>query len=113
MELEMAELNLDAMTLSDLKQLQKDVAKAIATFEDRNKAEARNKVEAIAREMGFSLDELLGGVSKAKRTRNPAKAAKFQHPENPSMTWSGRGRKPKWFIDALDAGTSPDSLLIG
>jgi DNA-binding protein H-NS len=37
--------------------MQKDVAKAIATFEDRQKAEARAKVEALARELGYSLAE--------------------------------------------------------
>ena len=40
--------------------MQKDIAKAISTFEDRQKAEARTKVEAMAREMGYSLAELVG-----------------------------------------------------
>lgn len=40
--------------------MQKDMAKAISTYEDRQKAEARPKVEAVAREMGYSLAELVG-----------------------------------------------------
>ena len=46
--------DLDAMSLQDLKQLQKDVAKAIATHEERGKSEARSKLDALAREMGYS-----------------------------------------------------------
>jgi DNA-binding protein H-NS len=47
-----------------------------------------------------------------KPTRAPA-AAKYRHPENPSLTWSGRGRKPLWFVAALEAGKSADDLAIG
>jgi DNA-binding protein H-NS len=43
----MADFNLEAMSLKELRQLQKDLAKAISTYEDRHKAEARAKLEAI------------------------------------------------------------------
>ena len=47
----MAYRDLETLSLKDLKQLQRDVAKAIATFEERQKAEARAKVDALARVM--------------------------------------------------------------
>ena len=97
----MADYDLEAMSLDELKKMQKDVAKAISTFEDRQKAEARTKVEAVAREMGYSLAELVGADSKAKRA-----------PVAPKYTWSGRGRKPQWFVDALAAGTPAGDLEI-
>ena len=50
----MADFNLEAMSLKELRQLQKDLAKAISTYEDRHKAEARTKLEAIAKEMGVT-----------------------------------------------------------
>lgn len=106
----MADFNLEAMSLKELRQLQKDLAKAISTYEDRHKAEARTKLEAIAKEMGYSLAELMG--VKVKTTRAPA-VAKYRHPENPAVTWSGRGRKPHWFVDALADGTRPEDLAIG
>ena len=105
----MADYDLEALSLPELKKMQKDIAKAISTFEDLQKAEARTKVEAVAREMGYSLAELVGTDSKAKR--DPV-APKYQHPENPAVTWSGRGRKPKWFVDALSIGTTTGDLEI-
>ena len=105
----MADLNLEAMSLKELRQLQKDLAKAISTYEDRHKAEACAKLEAIAKEMGYSLAELIGVEVKA--TRAPA-VAKYSHPENAALTWSGRGRKPQWFVEALAAGKSADDLAI-
>lgn len=105
----MSQIDLNDFSLKELKQLSKDVEKAIATYADRQKAEARAELEAKAKEMGFSLAELLG--MEAKKTRAPAQA-KYQHPENSSLTWSGRGRKPQWFAEALAAGKTPEDLSI-
>ena len=105
----MADFDLEALSLTELKKMQKDIAKAISTFEDRQKAEARAKVEALAREMGYSLAELVG--TETKSARAPA-AAKYRHPENPALTWSGRGRKPQWFVEALSAGKTATDLAM-
>lgn len=105
----MADYDLEALSLPELKKMQKDIAKAISTFGDRQKAEARAKVEALARDLGYSLAELVGTDSKAKRA---LVAPKYRHPENPAVTWSGRGRKPKWFVDALATGTTAGDLEI-
>lgn len=105
----MADLNLSTMSLNELKQLQRDVAKSIAGFEDRKKSEARATLEAQAKELGFSLAELVGGP--VTRTRTAAQP-KYRHPENADVTWSGRGRKPRWFSGAIAAGKSPDSMAV-
>jgi hypothetical protein len=54
----MADYDLEALSLSELKKMQKDVAKAISTFEDRQKAEARAKVEAFAGIWAIPLPKL-------------------------------------------------------
>jgi len=59
--------------------------------------------------MGYSLADLIG--TEVKPSRAPA-AAKYRHPENAALTWSGRGRKPLWFVAALDAGKSPEDLAV-
>ena len=105
----MAEFDVETLSLKELKSLQKDLAKAISTFEDRQKSDARRKLEIIAKEMGYSLADLIG--TEVKPTRAPA-AAKYRHPENAALTWSGRGRKPLWFVAALDAGKSPEDLAV-
>jgi DNA-binding protein H-NS len=105
----MADFNLEAMSLKELRQLQKDLAKAISTYEDRHKADARAKLEVIAKEMGYFLADLIG--VEVKTTRAPA-VAKYRHPENAALTWSGRGRKPQWFVEALAAGKSAEDLAV-
>ena len=106
----MTAIDLDTLSLKELKNLQKDVAKAVASYEDRTKAEARAKIEALAKELGFNLAELIG-TEGVKATRAPARA-KYRHPANEGITWSGRGRRPLWFVAALEAGKSPEDLAV-
>ena len=105
----MTEFVIEALSLEELKSLQKNLAKAISTYEDRQKSDARSKLEIIAKELGYSLAELVG--TEVKSTRVPA-SARCRHPENPGLTWSGRGRKPLWFVEALEAGKMPEDLAI-
>ena len=102
-------LDLNSMSLKELKDLQGQVAKAIANFEDRKKKAALVELEEKARELGFSLAELTGAT--VVRKRAPA-TAKYANPANPADTWSGRGRKPRWFAAALAKGKSASDLAI-
>jgi DNA-binding protein H-NS len=105
----MADINVDEMSLPELKKLEKDVARAIATYEERQKAEARAEAEAVAKKFGFSLNQLVDVVSaKPKAAPEP----KYRHPENPSVTWSGRGRKPGWISEGLAAGKTLEDFAI-
>lgn len=106
----MASIKLDSLSLKDLKTLQKEIARAIDTAEERQKAGAREQVEALAKKLGYTLAELSEGKSKAKRAPT---TPKYRHPENPALTWSGRGRKPQWFVEAMAAGKKVEELAIG
>lgn len=105
----MARTEIDALSLSELKDLQREVGKAISGYEEKRKREALLALEARAREMGFSVAELTG--QRAAKLRGPV-PPKYVNPENPTEKWSGRGRSPKWFAQAMKAGMDPDSMLV-
>ena len=105
-------MDLNSLDLKELKKLEAEVRNRIATYEDRKMAEARAELEAKAKELGFSLSALVGGGAPKGRKATSSVAPKYAHPENPSMTWSGSGRKPKWVEAALAAGKSLDDLAI-
>ncbi|MDP2087693.1 MAG: H-NS histone family protein [Gemmobacter sp.] len=106
------EINLDVLSLRELKDLQARVGRAISSYEDRKKKEAFAELEERAREMGYSLAELLS-MQGAKGPRKRALAApKYANPDNASDTWTGRGRKPRWFTNALAAGRAPEDMAI-
>lgn len=101
-------VDLNSLTLKELKDLQVQVAKAIASFEDRKKLETLAKLRELARADGFQLEELTS-IS-APRKRAPSTTI-YANPADPSDTWSGRGRKPRWFIEAMAAGKRREDLL--
>lgn len=35
---------------------------------------------------------------------------KFRHPSDPKKTWSGKGARPKWMKELIEAGTEIESL---
>jgi DNA-binding protein H-NS len=104
-------MDLHTMSLEELKQHRKAVEKAIESFEARQLAEARAKLEDYAREMGVKLEDVMG-MSKGKSKSQSVGVPKYRHPENPALTWTGRGRKPEWFKEALEAGMSEEQLKI-
>ena len=102
-------MDLNALSLKELKDLKAQIDRAIASYEDRKKKEALAELEEKARQMGFSLAELTGATIARKRA--PA-TAKYANPADKSDTWSGRGRKPRWFAEALAKGKSPEDMAI-
>lgn len=108
-------INLSKFSIAELKSLRDEVDQALDAQAAAAKTQALADAEAAAKSFGFALSDLVG-PAKAKtrkaRTSKAPVAPKYQHPENPSLTWSGRGRQPRWFKEAVDAGASPDQFLI-
>jgi DNA-binding protein H-NS len=106
--------DLEALSKSELKALQRQVEQALSKSETRRKRDALAAVERAVREYGLTLEEVFAtaSTSKSKRSFTPTEAseAKFRNPENPQETWSGRGRRPGWFKAHLEAGKSEDEL---
>jgi len=102
-------MDLNEMSLHDLKEMKQQVERAISTFQTRRKREVAAKLEAEARDMGYSLQDLVEATQ--TRRRSPA-TPKYANPNAPDETWSGRGRKPRWFADAIDAGRTPEDMAI-
>lgn len=102
-------IDLDALSGEELVSLKKEADKALASLVTRKKAEALAAVEAVAKEHGFTLKELMGGKSSGGKT---AGAARYANPEDASQTWTGKGRQPEWFKSAIEAGKSREDLEI-
>lgn len=105
----MKQRDLEQMNLDELYALQKSLAKAIEDSKVRMRQEALAAAEEAARKAGYSLAELVESPKGSKKQKN---APKYWHPEDPTLTWSGRGRQPAWFKKQLEAGTPKESLRI-
>ena len=101
--------NLEKMTAKELEAYRADVEAALAAAKKRDKKEARLAAEAAAAKFGFTLAELVGNApAKSAKTGAP----KYANPANPAQTWTGKGRQPQWYKDAIAAGTDPSKLEL-
>ncbi len=102
-------MKLDKMTVAELKTLQSDVEVAIRDRQKKDLKDAKVAAEKAAAEFGFSLAELVNAPKAGSKSKT---APKYRNPENADQTWTGRGRKPQWVVDALSAGTDISALEI-
>ena len=102
-------IDLSTMSHKQLEQHLEDVKMAIKNAYERDRVEARKAAEKAAAEYGCSRDEETGGAKKGKAAKA---AAKYANPEDPSQTWTGKGRQPNWFRDLIASGTDPETLEL-
>lgn len=103
-------ISLEKMSRKELLELRDKVEAALKSAEKRERKEALKAAEKAAAEFGFSLSELSEGAAKPPKSLRTR--AKYKNPANPEQTWSGRGRKPQWVHDALNAGADISDLEI-
>lgn len=101
MTLNLADISIETLLEASSKDLQDFQAKLSAAIEQRkekDKSDLRAKMEALASEHGVLLDDFLANPPKK------IKAAKYKNPANSRQVWAGRGRKPNWLLELLNAG---------
>lgn len=86
---------LDRTGLDELRELRKNLDRAIASFESRRRREAMSAAEQVAKQHGFKLAQLVGGrrAGKAKGTdegTSASRVAAYVNPDNSEQVWSGR-----------------------
>jgi DNA-binding protein H-NS len=91
--------SLQKMTGPELRQLIADAEAALAQREQSERAELKQRMEAMAAEVGISLHDLIGRGRKPSKIGAP-RDIKFRHPSKPNLTWTGRGRRPLWLNGA-------------
>ncbi|MCK7594020.1 H-NS family nucleoid-associated regulatory protein [Pseudomarimonas salicorniae] len=102
-------VNLENLSSRELEELIVAAAEQKKKLQKQRLSEVRGKLIEMAREEGYTIEELFGtGRGKAGRTVAP----KYRNPDDPAQTWTGRGKRPRWVQAQLDAGKSLESLEI-
>jgi DNA-binding protein H-NS len=103
------------LSLTELRRLQSKIETEIRRRSDATRRDLLKKMQKMAADEGLSLSDLLPNAATEEKaapakTKAKGKAAskktgpvpvKYRNPANPSIGWSGRGRKPQWVIDWL------------
>lgn len=107
--------------LKQISQLQKQAD----ALRSREKADVVNRIKEAIAHYDITADDLFGASAKASRKRAaaPKAAAKARkaaakkggvakYTDGAGRTWSGVGKRPNWFKDAIAAGKQAEDLLI-
>jgi DNA-binding protein H-NS len=120
----MAEIRLEKLSEAELKKLIRRAETELSHRQVDAKKEAKKRLLSVAKELGFSLSDLLGeGAPRrgrppvlAKASEGAAKAKlppKYRNPADANQTWSGHGKRPTWVREHVEAGRDVAELLIG
>jgi DNA-binding protein H-NS len=110
-------VDLNTLSPAELQALIEQARHRMSAIASSHAQETRDKLLSIAKAAGYDLLELFGinkgGKGGKRGAGTPApKIVKYRHPENATQTWAGRGKRPRWVNEWLNAGGSLEALLI-
>ncbi|MES1964019.1 H-NS histone family protein [Psychrobacter sp. AH5] len=101
-------INLEALDVDQLRAITENAQQLIAQKQHQRLYDAYMQFEKIAEESNSSIDEILKAGEKLEKKRS----IKYRNTENHEETWTGRGRKPTWLVEALSAGRHLNDFAI-
>lgn len=103
----MKQNSFDQMPLDDLWALHEELIKKLAPRMAAERALLTERLEQLA-----SGTPTVTRLQAAGRRPYPEVFPKFQNPNDPSETWAGRGKKPRWMVEQLKLGGRIDDFKI-
>ena len=109
--------NIEGLTETELRDLLRSAERLLSERVAQRAKATLKEARRMAAEVGFEATfskigkPAPGAPGKAFAPRGPARQ-KYRNPENPSETWAGRGRPPKWVQAALESGQTLEDLAI-
>ena len=106
----MTKPDLSGLSVKQLEELIQDAQAALAAKREQKVATLAEEFRKKAEAAGLDVKDVLANLT-AKKKRPPVKP-KYRHPSDAKLTWSGRGRTPRWMAELLEKGKSRESLEI-
>jgi DNA-binding protein H-NS len=114
-DLEMTRLDIEAMSLDELWSFHERIVDILSSRMTAEKQELEQRLDQLRRgqHKGIVLElDRTQIVRPVARRSYPQVLPKYQNPSDPSETWSGRGKQPRWLVSALKAGARIEDFLI-
>ena len=110
-------LNLDAMSIDEVWQLHEKIIRVLSARLTSEKRRLEKRLAQLSRENGVGpqadpLKQKLKKDAPVQRRKYPKVFPKYRNPNDPSETWTGRGKKPRWLTAALKAGHTIEEFVI-
>ncbi|MBR1280353.1 H-NS family nucleoid-associated regulatory protein [Bradyrhizobium sp. AUGA SZCCT0283] len=104
----------DGMSVDELWQLHEELSQVLSVRLTSEKRELEKRLAQLRREKQVRQPESAEPRSAPRERRNyPRVFPKYRNPAQPSETWSGRGKQPRWLTAALKTGHKIEEFVIG
>ena len=106
--------NLSSLSTDELWALHEQVGNILAEKITTEKRELEQRLAKLNSGMmaKASRPDLQVAERRSARRKYPPVLPKFQNPSDPSETWAGRGKQPRWLVLQLKAGKKMNDFLI-
>jgi DNA-binding protein H-NS len=99
-------MGFDTLSVDELWVLHQEI---VATLASR----LRSEKHALEKRLQLLKVRLVSAPADVKKRRAyPIVLPKYQNPDRPGETWSGRGKQPRWLAAHLKAGKTIDDFRI-
>ncbi|MDA9526876.1 H-NS histone family protein [Bradyrhizobium sp. CCBAU 25338] len=107
--------DLEAMDFEELWLLHEELTKILAERITAEKRELEKRLAQLNRP--DQLTEVESGAAETEtgqppRRKYPKVVPKYYNPLQPTETWSGRGKQPRWLVTALQSGHTLEEFRI-
>jgi DNA-binding protein H-NS len=108
----MTKINLEKMSLDELWHLHEEISDILSNLILAEKRELEKRLAQLNREKGSAKSPVVELREAGQRKRYPRVLPKYQNPQVPTETWSGRGKQPRWLVSALKSGGNIEDFRI-
>ena len=107
--------NLDAMSIDEMWRLHEEISGILSVRLTSEKRELEKRLAQLRQEKEIRQSGSTDGQVKdspRERRKYPRVFPKYRNPNEPSETWSGRGKQPRWLAAALKTGHTIEEFVI-
>ena len=106
------DINLEAYSIEDLHHLMDKAQKEIGQKEKTRIQDVRSEMQRLASTVGMTPEAVLEYDARKKKSAKLVGKVKYQNPNDPSQTWSGRGKRPRWLQGAIEQGAELSQFAV-
>ena len=106
----MEKLQLNGMSVDELWALHEEVSQILSARILEEKQQLEQRLQQLSQSRPGKAE--LRPRQATGRRYYPKVHPKYQNPQFPEETWSGRGKQPRWLVKALAAGKTIEDFRI-
>ena len=101
---------LQSMSVDELWSLHEEIAAALTSRLASEKSILEDRLRQLTQQRPPVEQKVK--VGERERRPYPTVSPKYRNPDDPTETWSGRGKQPRWLVTELKSGKRIDDFRI-